>query len=103
MRQGEANALTSKELVRLTGFRSVRELQAEIAHERDTGVPILSTCRSPGGYFLPADGEDGKRELSTFIRTVHARAANTYRATESAKKALQRLNTEIMLDNIERL
>lgn len=36
--QGEENALPSGELVRLTGFRSVRELQNEIAREREAGA-----------------------------------------------------------------
>lgn len=99
--QGEGNALPSNELVRLTGFRSVRELQNEIAREREAGALILSTCRGGGGYFLPSPGEAGQREISAFVATLRARAINTLRALKAAREALESLEGQVSLDDLE--
>ena len=100
--QGEGNALPSGELVRLTGFRSVRELQTEIAREREAGALILSSCRGGGGYFLPSDGEAGRREIATFMATLRARALNTLRALKTAREALEGLDGQMsLLDDLE--
>ena len=98
---GEENALPSSQLVRLTGFRSVRELQNEIASEREAGALILSTCRGGGGYFLPSDGEVGKREIAAFVATLRARALNTLRALKTAREALESLEGQVALDDLE--
>ena len=99
--QGEANALPSSELVRLTGFRSVRDLQAEIAREREAGALILSTCRNGGGYFLPADGEEGQREISAFVATLQSRAVHTLKALKTAHEALQNIDGQVSLSDLE--
>lgn len=99
--QGEGNALPSNELVRLTGFRSVRELQNEIACEREAGALILSTCRGGGGYFLPSPGEAGQREISAFVATLQARAINTLRILKAAREALESLEGQVSLDDLE--
>lgn len=99
--QGEANALSSRKLVQLTGFRSVRDLQNEIAREREAGALILSTCRNGGGYFLPADGEAGQCEISAFVATLQARAINTMRALKTAREALQSLDGQVSLSDFE--
>lgn len=101
--QGEENALPSGELVRLTGFRSVRELQNEIAREREAGALILSTCRNGGGYFLPSDGDAGKREIAAFVATLKARALNTLRALKAAREALESLDGQVGIDDMERV
>lgn len=98
---GEENAFPSSQLVRLTGFRSVRELQNEIAREREAGALILSTCRGGGGYFLPSDGEVGKHEIATFVATLRARALNTLRALKTAREALESLEGQVVLDDLE--
>lgn len=98
---GEGNALPSSQLVRLTGFKSVRELQTEIAREREAGALILSTCRGGGGYFLPADGDAGKREIAAFVATLRARALNTLRALKTAREALESVEGQVMLDDLE--
>lgn len=51
--QGEANALSSRELVQLAGFRSVRELQAEIAREREAGALIFIHLQERRRVFHP--------------------------------------------------
>lgn len=99
--QGEANAIPSSELVNLTGFKSVRELQNEIAREREAGALILSTCRGGGGYFLPSDGEAGKREISAFVVTLRARALNTLKALKTAREALECVDGQVVLDDLE--
>lgn len=99
--QGEENALPSGELVRLTRFKSVRELQNEIAREREAGALILSTCRGGGGYFLPAPGEAGQREIGAFVATLRARALNTLRVLKAAREALESLDGQVALDDLE--
>lgn len=99
--QGEKNALPSSELVRLTGVKSVRELQNEIAHEREAGALILSTCRGGGGYFLPSPGEAGQREIGAFVSTLRARAINTLRVLKAAREALDGLDGQVSLDDLE--
>lgn len=98
--QGESNAVPSRDLVELTGSKSVRELQSKIANERDEGFLILSTCRGHGGYFRPDDGEQGKSEINAFIQTLEARAKHTFTALRSAKKALAELDGQCTLDNL---
>ena len=69
LQRGEANATSTRLLVTLTGMRSARELQAQIEAERNAGALILSRGGCGGGYFLPAEGEEGRREIADFIRT----------------------------------
>ena len=97
LNRGEKNAIPSRKLVILSGFRSVRDLQAEIAREREAGALILSTCRHGGGYFLPDEGEEGKREIRKFVATLAARAVNTLRAMKHAEKALKTIDGQMMI------
>lgn len=99
--QGEANALSSRELVQLTGFRSVRDLQFEIAREREAGALILSTCRNGGGYFLPSDGAEGTREMCAFVTTLRARAFHTLKALKAAREMLQHIDGQLGLEDFE--
>lgn len=99
--QGEANAIPSGDLVNLTGVKSTRELQLIISQEREAGALILSTCRGGGGYFLPSDGEVGKREIAAFVATLRARALNTLRALKTAREALESLEGQVALDDLE--
>ena len=99
--QGEENAIASSDLVNLTGVKSVRELQLIIAQEREAGALSLSTCRGGGGYFLPSDGEVGKREIAAFVATLRARALNTLRALKTAREALESLEGQVALDDLE--
>lgn len=85
--QGEAHAIPTQQLVTLCGYRSARELQKEIERERMAGALILSKGGS-GGYFLPDDGEAGRREIAAFVRTVNARAVNSLRTLKAARRAL---------------
>lgn len=79
--RGRENALTSRELERLTNLdgRSVRLL---IERERRSGTPILSDCAS--GYFLPSTDD----ERAACVRSLRHRAREiltTARAIEQAE------------------
>ena len=79
---GKENAISTADLVRLTGCKSARELQERIALERNTGAVICSG--SGRGYWRPKD----RQEIQEFVRTMDARALNTLRAAKSARAAL---------------
>lgn len=81
---GRENAISSKALAEALGFRSVRELQKQVERERAAGAVILSTCYGGGGYYLSQDPE----ELYRFTQTLNSRAANTFKAAQSAQRAL---------------
>lgn len=101
--QGEANAIRTNELVRLTGSRSARDLQNKIAIERERGHIILSSCRNGGGYYLPSDGPEGQAEISHFVATLRSRALSTLKAIRAAKTALAQAEGQITLDELEGL
>ena len=88
-------------MLKLTGLRSVRQLQDEIAREREAGAVILSTCHGRGGYFLPADGDEGREEIAAYLRTLRARALNTLRGMRSALRALEVLEGQECLPGVE--
>lgn len=80
--EGREAAIPAKDLARIAGLPSVRQLQKQVERERAGGAVILS--RSDGGYYRSSDPE----ELRRFIRTLDARAKNTARAAASARQAL---------------
>lgn len=82
---GKENAISAQELCGYLGFNSVRELQHEIARERNAGAVILSTCHDGGGYFLPSSDQ----EVKQFIRTLECRARNTFAALRSARNYIR--------------
>lgn len=79
---GKENAISTEDLVNLTGRSSARELQQYIARERKAGAVICSS--TTGGYFLPEE----RREIVEFHRALKNRAENTLIAIKSAEKAL---------------
>lgn len=83
---GAENAISTEQLLHLTGIRHSRALQDIIAAEREHGALILSA--SKGGYFKPDDGDKGQQEIADFIHTLHARAISTLKALSAARKAL---------------
>lgn len=80
---GKENAISTADLVRLTGCKSARELQERIALERNAGAVICSG--SGRGYWRPKD----RQEIQEFVKTMNARALNTLRAAKSAKAVLK--------------
>lgn len=85
---GKENAITTEELVKLSGCGSARELQKQIAFEREHGALI---CSGAGrGYWRPKD----YKELLEFVRIMDAKSRNIQKATEGAKKILLQGDTE---------
>ena len=100
LKHGQANAIPTAELVKLSGCRSARDLQEVIAREREAGHLILSSCRRGGGYYLPAPGAEGKAEIEAFIATLRSRALNTLRILRDAKRALAELEDQQRIDGV---
>ena len=93
LRYGKENAVPSKVLAEVLGFRTVRDLQKQIEQERAAGAVILSDpCGK--GYYLSNDPV----ELRRFVNTLNARAANTIRASESAQRALNEATGQEQLE-----
>lgn len=80
---GKENAVTTQELLKITGCGSARELQQHIAYEREHGAIICSG--SGRGYWKPKN----RQEIQQFVKTMNARALNTLKAVKSAKRALK--------------
>lgn len=93
---GKEHAIPSKDLARLLGVASVRELQKMIEKERHSGEVILSTCADGGGYYL----SDDPTEITAFVRTLSKRAQNTIRSMESAEAALVVLTGQQRLEGV---
>ena len=89
LKHGAERAISTRELLRMTGIKSARLLQMQIAHERERSVVILSTSRNGGGYFLPSFGKQGEYEISEFINTLRSRALSTLKIIKGAKRALK--------------
>ena len=82
--RGKENAISSADLLSMSGLHTTRQLQTQIAAERIMGALILSS--TTGGYFSPDYGEKGKNELTEYIRSLQARALNTLKILKSAKE-----------------
>lgn len=79
---GRENAITTTELLKLSGIGNSRDLQRQIASEREHGALI---CSGAGrGYWRPKD----YKELREFVRIMDAKSRNIQKATEGAKKIL---------------
>ena len=61
---GKENAISTADLVRVTGCKSARELQERIAYERNHGAVICSG--SGRGYWKPKD----RQEIQKFVRAA---------------------------------
>ena len=79
--RGRENALTAREIARITGlpFRSVT---LKICAERRAGAPILSDSRN--GFWLAED----ETEVKHCVNALHARAAQIHRTARALEKLL---------------
>lgn len=85
---GRENAITTTELLKLSGIGNSRDLQRQIASEREHGALI---CSGAGrGYWRPKDNW----EVREFVRIMDAKSRNIQKATEGAKKILLQGDTE---------
>ena len=81
LHQGKENALTLKDLVKITGMDE-RLIRRKIHLERASGTVIVSDNQS--GYFLPGDSADVRR----FYRSMAHRAAEINKIALAAESAL---------------
>jgi len=84
--EGEENAKTAQELMRVLGYESVRMVAADVARLRKQGEIIC--CVSDGnfrGYFLPENRADVER----FVRRTENRLRETERMLQPARDYLQ--------------
>lgn len=89
--EGRANAITARDLARLCGFKSTRQLQSQIHALRQNNL-ILSSSLPPCGYYLP-DSENPERDIREFVRHTNARARHTFAATTYARRYLKEMET----------
>lgn len=93
---GRENAIPCKQLAQILGYSSVRALQNAVEMERAAGAVIL--CASDGsGYYRSED----PAEILRFIQVLSARAAHTFKAIESAKRALNKIAGQLSIDGVE--
>ena len=88
LQHGRENAITKFDLMKVTGIKNVRDLRSEIEYERKHGALILSDRGADAGYYLPADGEQGREELRRFVASYMAQAVSMLRTVEPARQAL---------------
>ena len=89
LERGEASARTKSDLCSALGI-SPETLRHLVEDERRQGFPILSTMRSPGGYFRAADST----ELQKFIGSMERRARNIFLASKAARQELKWMEKE---------
>lgn len=63
---GKQNRISAAALLRMTGEKDMRELRNRIRQERMDGALICSTKSGRGGYYLPADAEEGQEFIDTY-------------------------------------
>lgn len=85
---GEHNAIPARVLMKMTGYSSIRNLQAEIERERVAGALILSKCTEGGGYYLP----NSRAEIARYETTLRRRAISTLRTLKTARAALREID-----------
>lgn len=90
--QGADNVTSNATLQTLTGL-SHREIVAAVSHERKQGIPILSTTKGNGGYYMPnEEPEEALKELRACICTIERRAKNSFIGLQALKKEAERLD-----------
>lgn len=93
--RGAENALSTKDLAKIAGCGTTRNLRKLIEEERGAGALILSS--TTGGYYLPDSGEKGRHELFEYVRMMRARALNTLKSAQAANKALESVKGQEIL------
>ena len=69
--RGYNNRISGADLLKISGFFTMRELRRQINAERLQGAPILSTRAGCGGYYLPGN----QNETKEFCHTMRSEAA----------------------------
>lgn len=93
---GRENAIPMATLARSLGMTE-RALRAEIVREQNEGALILSAYNRPHGYFRPADGEQGRRELEVYCKATRARAVRVLHRLRASRNALRNVEGQTSL------
>ncbi len=93
---GAENAVSSTEVMHLCGISGIRQLRAAIAEERAAGALILSN--TTGGYYLPAEGNQGREEMQHFVNTVRSKALALLSAAKPVRAALRVMDGQESID-----
>lgn len=82
---GKGNALPGREIARLLGFRSAREVSAAVERERRLGVPICASCDAAApGYYMPETSE----ELAEYLCSLRRRLRQVGKTATALEEAL---------------
>ena len=82
LRYGRGNALTTREISRISGL-SLRDVTRAICYERRHGAPILS---DPGAGFWLAETAE---ELRRCVAALHRRAGEIRRTAEALQQIME--------------
>lgn len=82
---GKGNALPGREIARLLGFRSAREVSAAVERERRLWVPICASCDAAApGYYMPETSE----ELAEYLCSLRRRLRQVGKTATALEEAL---------------
>ena len=96
LRCGSEHAISTAELMELTGCANERMLRESVEKERFAGVPILTKGGKHGGYFLPsADADKAIVELENFIRLQKGKGIGCLRSMKPARRLLAELKQRV--------
>lgn len=95
LKRGKRNAISRRELMRLSGIDNERRLREDIARRRAEGQIICSSFNGKnGGYYLP----ESREEIEEFVITLESHAKNTFRAIKAAREALKQMDGQMVID-----
>ena len=99
--KGEANSVRPERLAKMLGIHNTRTLRRVIEKERAEGALILSAFHVPGGYYRPADGPEGLREIKRCYMAQKAHALAILRRLESLQQAAGIVEGQLEIRNEE--
>ena len=85
---GAENAMAARELSQMLKL-SARTMRKIITDERRSGAPILSSTGKAHGYYLPAWGDKGIEEMTSYTSRQKARGARAYMLSRKVQKAIE--------------
>lgn len=94
---GHENAIPAQKLCDIIGISDTRHLRHLVEQERQDGALILSTSGHGGGYYLPADGEQGREEMQRFCSLMLARVSSSVKSIEFIQRELQKNGDQLDL------
>jgi len=97
---GRENAITSKDVRRIAGYKHVRDVTSKVSDLRKAGYLICNAVKNPMGYFRPEHMHD----VREFVNQMDSRRREINASTRSARKALISItgsDSQIQMDDIE--